>query len=160
MPKFIPLIVSFILVLMATVSASAIETPLYKAYSIEGDFEDVLFDVQDAIINQGLVVDYTGNIGGMLRRTRDDVGSTVNLYANAKFLLFCSARLSRATMEADVHNINLCPYIISVYETADEVGTVYVSYRKPAATLSGTPHKAIVAVEKMLDAIAREATAE
>jgi len=158
MHKITTLLATLLLVTASATFSSASESPFYKAYSVEGDYEDVLLDVQDAIINRGFVIDYTGHIGDMLKRTGGDVGSTKRLYEHADFMTFCSARLSRATMEADIHNINLCPYIITVYEPFDEKGIVYVSYRKPAATISGTPHKAVLAVEKVLDEIAREAT--
>jgi len=67
----------------------------------------------------------------MLERTGKDVGSARKLYVDAQAFVFCSAALSRKTMEADAANAALCPYSIMVYETVAEPGKVTVSYRRP-----------------------------
>ena len=73
------------------------------------------------------------------------------------FLLFffCSAVLSRNTMQADIHNIGFCPYILTIYETNAKPGTINVSYRK--LSNGKNTDKSLEAVENMLDGIAREA---
>ena len=43
-------------------------------YSKAAPYEDVKFELSDAIIRRGLVVDHTGQIGTMLERTGPDVG--------------------------------------------------------------------------------------
>ena len=70
---------------------------------------------------------------------------------------FCSAALSRDTMEADPRNIVFCPYAIAIYALPKERGRIYVSYRKPAAIGSGKSIKTLRAVEKLMDDIVREA---
>ena len=72
-------------------------------------------------------------------------------------LKFCSAGLSRATMEADPRNIVFCPYAIAIYALPQESGKVYVSYRKPLAIGSRQSMKALREVSRLLDDIAREA---
>lgn len=121
-------------------------------YKTEGEFDDVREDLVDAIIGRGLVIDYNGRPGEMLKRTQADVGG-IDLYTSAEYLVFCSALLSRKTMETDIRNVGFCPYVITVYETVKKPGTVYVSYRK----FNTLNDKSLLAVEKLLDGISREA---
>jgi uncharacterized protein (DUF302 family) len=100
-------------------------------HSAKGPFEDVRDAVVMAIEAQGLIVDHVAHVGAMLQRTAKDVGAVRELYGNADVLEFCSARISRAMMAADPHQIAFCPYSIAVYTLADAPGTVYVTYRRP-----------------------------
>jgi uncharacterized protein (DUF302 family) len=94
----------------------------------------------------------------MLERTGKDVGSARKLYADAQAFVFCSAVLSRKTMEADAANAALCPYSIMVYATAQDPGTVHVAYRRPWRPDGSAASKAALKeVETLLDGIAREA---
>lgn len=122
-------------------------------YETKGEYSDVREDLADAIIGQGLVIDYNGYPGDMLKRTQADVGGK-DLYLAAEYLIFCSALLSRRTMESDIRNVGFCPYVITIYETEKNPGTIYVSYRK----FNTAGDKSLIAVEKLLDGIAREAT--
>lgn len=126
----------------------------YELYTKKGDYAEVRQDLEDGIINRGYVIDFKGAIGNMLARTRTDVGSTKKLYKNAEFLIFCSASLSRATMEADPHAIAFCPYAMTVYELAAKPGTVYVSHRNLKS--AGSPP--LGKIHDVLSAIAVEAT--
>jgi uncharacterized protein (DUF302 family) len=94
----------------------------------------------------------------MLERTGKDVGSARKLYADAQAFVFCSAVLSRKTMEADAANAALCPYSIMVYATAQDPGTVHVAYRRPWRPDGSAVSKgALKEVERLLDGVAREA---
>ena len=127
-------------------------------YSKAGKFEDVRDDLKIAIEGRGLVIDYQSYVNRMLERTGKDVGSARKLYADAQAFVFCSAALSRKTMEADPANAALCPYSVMVYEKAQEPGKVYVSYRRPWRPDGPAASKAALKeVEKLLDGIAREA---
>jgi hypothetical protein len=127
-------------------------------YSQKAQFETVRDDLRSAIEAKGLVIDYQSFIGKMLDRTGKDVGSTRKLYADAQSFVFCSAALSRKTMEADLANISMCPYAMTVYATAQEPDRVHVSFRRPWRP-DGTPASkaALREVELLLDSIAREA---
>ena len=114
--------------LMAMPVGSAHAADDVTTYETQGDFEDVAAEVNDAIVNQGYVVDYHGFIGDMLKRTAEDVGSDKVLYENAEFFQFCSAVLSRKVMETDIGNIAYCPYVIFVYEATP--GTITVGFRR------------------------------
>jgi hypothetical protein len=61
--------------LLALYSPSALAQDL-KTYGKKGSYEDVKFELNDAIIRRGLAIDYTGHINKMLERTGADVGST------------------------------------------------------------------------------------
>lgn len=128
------------------------------SYSKRAKFEEVRDDLKLAIEGKGLVIDYHSFVGRMLERTGKDVGSSRKLYADAQAFVFCSAALSRKTMEADAANIAFCPYSMVVYATAQDPGTVQVAYRRPwRPDGSAASTAALKAVETLLDGIAREA---
>ena len=97
--------------------------------TVEGDFDDVAFSVEQAITNEGLVIDSINHVGEMLARTKGDVGGAKDLYLAADTYNFCSAIVSRQAMEADIANIQYCPYGIFVYEAAAEPGKIVVGHR-------------------------------
>lgn len=129
---------------LAATAQDAITTPF------DGSFEDATFAVESAIIDRGLVIDLVSHVGDMLNRTGADVGSDVEIFANADIFLFCSAAVSRRVMEADPMNIVHCPYSIFVAETADGVMLGHRTY----------PDGPMQEVEAMLDAIIIEALAQ
>ena len=128
-------------------------------YSKKGaTFDDVRDELKLAIEGKGLVIDLESFVNRMLERTGKDVGSARKLYVDAQAFAFCSAALSRKTMEADPANMAMCPYSIVVYETLKEPGTVHVAYRRPWRPDGSTASKAALKeVEALLDRIAREA---
>ena len=125
--------------------------------STKGDFIEIRDRVVMALENRGLVINYTAKVGNMLERTGRDLGRERRIYADAEVLEFCSAALSRDTMEADPRNIVFCPYSIAVYSLPQVPGTVYLSYRIPVAQGSGQSIRALRAVEKLLADVVREA---
>lgn len=129
-----------------------------EIHSTVGSFDEVKERVTFEIENRGLVVNHTARVGAMLERTGAAVGSSRPIYTNAEVIEFCSAALSRATMEADPHSIGYCPYSIAVYALARERGRVYVAYRRLSAQ-SGTDasRRALLEVEKLVADIVRDA---
>jgi uncharacterized protein (DUF302 family) len=117
------------------------------SYPFDGSFEDAAFGVETAIVGRGLVVDHVSHVGEMLARTAADVGSDVELFAQADVFQFCSALVSRRVMEADPVNIAYCPYGIFV---ADRAGEVTIGYR-------AFPDGPMQEAQALLDGIAREA---
>ena len=132
-------------------------SPGVQLRSTKGEFADVRDRVVMALENRGLVVNYTAKVGEMLDRTGRDLGRDRRIYNQAEVLEFCSAGLSRDTMEADPRNIVFCPYSIAVYTLPQTPGTVYLSYRLPAAQGSGQSIRALRAVEKLLSDVTSEA---
>ena len=141
--------------LFAGAPADAVEN--LKIFTVKERFETVRDEVVDAIIKRGLVIDYTSHIGAMLARTAKDVGASRTVYSEAQALQFCSATLSRRTMEADPANIAFCPYVIFVYALPDSPGITYLGYRPIASVGSAQSKAATEAVNALLDVIAREA---
>lgn len=128
-------------------------TVVFKA---QGAFEDVRDLVQASIEGKGLKINHTNQIAGMLERTGKDLGATKQVYGHGEQFEFCSATISRAMMEADPHAIVMCPYIVSVYTIPGDK-TVYIAYRKPAATKNPALKKALAEVEKLLTEIIQDA---
>lgn len=131
--------------------------PAVVRYAKAAPYEEVREDLEFAIQNRGLMVDLTSRIHAMLQRTGKDLGDDTPLYEDAQAYTFCSAKLSRAIMAADPHNIAFCPFTIVVYTPRGEAGTTYVAYRRPPAGGSPAADAALRELEAFLDAIAREA---
>jgi uncharacterized protein (DUF302 family) len=128
-----------------------------RTYTKKGSFEDVKFELTEAIVKQGLKIDFTGKIGEMLARTGADVGSTKPLYREAEFFTFCSAKLSRAMMEAEPANIGFCPYVVFLYEAAEKPGEIVAGYRRLAPSGNDASKKALAAIDALLDGIVKDA---
>ena len=151
------ILASGLLTVFSAVAVAADPYPIVT-YSKKAKFDDVRDDLKLAIEVRGLVIDYQSFVNRMLERTGKDVGSARKLYVDAQSFVFCSAALSRKTMEADPANMAMCPYSISVYATASEPGKIYVSYRRPwRPDGSAASRAALKEVEALLDGIAREA---
>jgi uncharacterized protein (DUF302 family) len=138
-------------------STSLLVAQEIKTVARKGSFDDVKFELNNAIVGRGLVIDHTGQIGAMLARTGGDVGSDKPIYKHAEFLTFCSAKLSRQMMEADAANIAFCPYVVFVYETVGAPGEIVVGYRPPASQGNGASRDALGEIDKLLDGIIRDA---
>lgn len=134
--------------------ASASDAVMYTRKG--ATYEDVRLELENAIIAEGLRIDYTGNIGAMLQRTGPDVGSNQPIYQRAEFFTFCSAKLSRAMMEADPANMAQCPYVIFMYQRAATNKEVTVGYRKVA--VAGRGAKTLEEINKLLDKVTKAAT--
>ena len=149
-----------ILTVVGVVSAAAAKPKTdggVRIYMKSGTYEDVKFDLEDAIVNRGFKIDFKGKIGEMLKRTAGDVGAKKSVFKNAEFFTFCSARISRRAIEADPRALGFCPYTLFVYELESEPGKIRVGYRRPALIGSAETRKLLTALDKLLDQIARSA---
>lgn len=54
---------------------------------VEGSFDDVAFAVEQAIINEGLVIDLRSHVGEMLSRTKEDVGGKADTVRGCECVL-------------------------------------------------------------------------
>ena len=139
---------AWLLALCLTAQAATAEDMV--SYTTDQSFEDVIFGLENAIIDAGLVIDHISHTGEMLERTRADVGSDVVLFDEADVYSFCSAQLSREVMEADWTNLMFCPYDIFVA----------VLHEKPDETVIGFrayPEGEMQKIHDLLDGIARTA---
>jgi uncharacterized protein (DUF302 family) len=151
MKKFIAVCALLYLPLSALAAESY--TVLFKT---QGAFQDVRDSLQMAIEGQGLKISNTNHIAEMLDRTGKDIGETRKVYENAEQFEFCSATVSRHMMEADPHAIVMCPYSVVVYTIPGDK-TVYMAYRKPAATKNPALKKVLAELEKLLTDIIKDA---
>lgn len=135
---------------MAALTASGAAAQDMVTYTTDQSFDDVIFGLENAIIDQGLVIDATSHVGDMLERTRADVGSDVTIFAKADVYSFCSAAISRKVMEADPMNIVFCPYDIFVAVSPDTPDQTMIGYRT-------YPEGAMQEVQALLDTIAKAA---
>lgn len=140
----------------APAGAQGVEGEHVVLHSVEGAFEDVRMDLESAILNRGLVIDYEAMVGDMLDRTAEDVGAEEQIYTHARTMQFCSATLSRATMEADPANLAFCPYALFLYEEAGEEGVVHVGYRRLPLAGDEASRAALFEVNALLDEIVTE----
>ncbi|CAN0136880.1 MAG: DUF302 domain-containing protein [Mameliella sp.] len=120
------------------------------SYDTSDSFDDVVFGLENAIIDQGLVIDSVSHTGDMLERTKGDVGSDVTIFTNADIFSFCSAQISREVMEADPMNVVFCPYDIFVIVRPETPDTTTIGFRS-------FPDGEMKKVEALLDGIARAA---
>jgi len=127
-----------------------------KSYTFEAAYEDALFDLGEALINKGLVIDHKAAVVSMLNRTAKDVGASKTIYKNGEVIEFCSAKLSRDAMEADPLNMAFCPYSMFIYETTANPGQITVGYKILGGASSEASKKALAAVNKIMDEMVRE----
>ncbi len=127
-----------------------------KTFTVEGDFDSVAFELEQAVVNRGLVIDTKGDVSGMLARTGQDVGAKKDLYVGARYLAFCSAVLSRKMMEADASTMGLCPYVVFAYETKAEPGKVVVGYRIVNDGRDGAAKPVLEEIDTWLESIVKE----
>lgn len=142
-----------ILALATTASA----TPVISKTT--GTFDEIKENLTNALTNRGMVVNNIAHIGDMLARTGKDLGKTNPVYLKAEAIEFCSATISRKTMEANPHNIAYCPYVIAIYVLPKEPKTVYVTYRKPTGGDTKASKASLGEVEKLLRDLVKETIA-
>jgi len=133
------------LALSLLVTVAAAQGDYAQVTKVKRSFADVKENLVSAIENRGLVINTTSQVGSMLERTGHDVGSSRHLYQDAEIVEFCSAKTSRAVMEADPQAITLCPYSISIYTLPGQTDMVYVAYRKFPSSPSLKPAADLVA---------------
>jgi len=144
--------------LLALCLASALaQAQTIARFSTQGEFDVVKEEVLLAIQGRGLVVDHTSYIGNMLERTAKDVGAGKRVYARAEAVQFCSAVVSRNTMEADPANIAFCPYVVALYVLPDDPKTVHAVFRRVSGAGSDASRASLREVDALLEAIVREA---
>lgn len=129
----------------------------FKTYVKQGDYDDVRFELTEAIVARGLKLDLNGHVADMLKRTGADLGDSTPIYKQGEYFLFCSAKLSRDMMKADPATIGFCPFTLFLYETSAKPGEIVVGYRRFPDVKNEAASKALGAVDALLDGIARQA---
>lgn len=144
------LIITALAAISFTISAHADDKSVTPpvTWEVEGEFEDIQFAVENAIINAGLVIDGHNFVGDMLARTKEDVGGDKDLFTHAEVMTFCSAQVSREIMERDPMNLQFCPYGIFVAGQSDTPGKITVGHQD---------HQAIPELQELLGKIVKDA---
>jgi uncharacterized protein (DUF302 family) len=149
MPR-LPLAAAFAVLAALPAVADSADPPVTRV--VDAAYDDVMFELETAITNAGLVIDRVNHVGEMLERTKTAVGGTRTIFTEANIFTFCSAEVSRAVMEADPLNLQYCPYRIFVSERPEAPGEVTVGHpRYPAGVMDQ--------VNVLLDGIIAEALA-
>jgi uncharacterized protein (DUF302 family) len=155
---------SFHTVACLALAAAVVTTPTFATgdntghYTTRATFDDVVFELDNAIVSRGLAIHSAGNqFAKMLERTGADVGSTKPVYKHATFTEVCSAKYARMMVEADPALISNCPFIFFAYERIDRPGEVTVGYRRLSPGSTPAAKAAVTETEALLDAIVREA---
>ena len=128
----------------------------YYLSTSQNSFDDVIADLQDAIINQGLVIDFTGHTRDMMERTAGAL-ETESPLSDAHYLNFCSAQLTHAAVAADPENMAICPYVVFAYQNKDDPSTVYLGYRRPIGAPCTESEQALAQIEDLLKRLVDEA---
>ncbi|HRK18169.1 MAG TPA: DUF302 domain-containing protein [Hyphomicrobiaceae bacterium] len=161
--RLVPLAVAAaVSVAMPVVMSAAEAQEGYKVSAKAGKFEDVVDNLNDAIIKRGFVVDYTGELNKMLERTAKDTGTVtasgkLTPFKNAKFLQFCPAKLTHDAVNTNPIGIANCPIAIFVYELDHEQGKINVGYRMPVSSPSRKANEVNNKLKAVLADIVKEA---
>ena len=151
--RFDVLIVVMVTLVTANAYANGERESYMKQYTVQGKFEDVRDDLELAITGRGIKINNIAYIGNMLSRTGKDLGAKKQIFLHAEAFEFCSATVSRDTMEADPHNIVFCPYVIAVYVLPEQPDRVYLAFRRPLLVGTEASKASLRAVEKLLEDI-------
>jgi uncharacterized protein (DUF302 family) len=136
-------------ILIAGLAHSALANDTITYEVTDQSYDDVMFGLENAILDFGLVISEHNHVGDMLERTKADLGATETIYAYADVFGFCSAPLSRAAMLEDPMNIRFCPYNIYMYQISEGF-PVIIGY-------DVYPEGALQDVQALLDDITRSA---
>ena len=162
MKKFTLAMMVFIATIFTAVFSASAQDKAVTHYTktVQAEFVDVFADLQDAVINKGLVIDYVGNVDNMLNRTSSTAGSVTSdgeksPYLNAKYMQFCSSKLTHKAVSADPHNLAICPYIVYMFETRAKPGNITIGYRPPIFGPSKRSRKIKAEVLEFLESIVK-----
>jgi uncharacterized protein (DUF302 family) len=148
MPHASPILAATLALALAATAlpadAQTDDAPVTRA--VQAEYDDVIFELENAITDAGLLIDSVNHVGEMLERTKTDVGGTQTIFTHAQVFGFCSAAVSRQVMEADPLNLQHCPYRIFVMERPEAPGTITVGH-------PSYPSGSMDAVNALLDGI-------
>ena len=127
-----------------------------RMYVVDSPYQIVRDDLELAITGRGIKINTISHIGDMLARTGKDLGTAKQVFAHAEAFEFCSATVSRSTMEADPHNIVFCPYVIAVYSLPQDKDKTYISFRRPTLVGNAASKAALQKVEDLMQSLVEE----
>jgi len=144
-------LLAFCLSLFSFASGAAAKGDRVKI--VQGSYEEVFQNLQDAVIDAGLVIDYVGHVDRMLDRTATAVDNGTSPYLHARYLQFCSAPLTHKAVSADVNNFAICPLVVFAFETKASPGNVSMGFREPAMVKSSRSQAVAADLNALLKSI-------
>lgn len=147
---------AFALVMPAAANQPATEKP-FEIRETKGEFDDVVQDIKDSIVDRGFVIDYVGDVGRLLQRTAKDVGLDGAPYDAAQYVQFCPAKITNQMMTADPRHLANCPITVFAYQETGKAGVVQVGYRLPLKSENATVKKANAELVTILRGIVEDA---
>lgn len=153
--------------LIATLLCSSAFAQDRKDFAVKhktAPYDDVFQDLQDAVIQKGLVIDYIGHTNTMLTRTSEvasvEKSEHPTPYLNANYVQFCSSALTHEAVAANPYNLATCPFVIFLFETHEKPGRIAVGYRKPEMGITGPTYEIMKKADQLLNDLVIEATAD
>ncbi len=134
-----------------------VQANTYYVTTSDNTFDEIVFAIESAIIDRGLVIDFQGDSGSMLARTAE-VNESDSPYGNARYFNFCSSSLTHSAVTANAENIAICPYVVYAYQLNDSPETTHIGYRKPAGVGDEASEGILREIEALLRSIVDEAT--
>jgi len=141
--------------LFLTASAAA-TTKSENRLKIKSSYQDIKFEIENAIINKGFVIDFNGNIAKMLENTANTVDNPKTVFKNAEFWQFCSSKITRRLVEQNPANLTFCPFVIYAFETTADPGIVSIGFRPLHTTGIGYNKRIVEEVNNLLHSIVFE----
>lgn len=129
---------------LAAIAAAPAAAQELVVRAVGGSFADVHAALIDAVAEQGIAPPTENDFGAMLARTAADLGHRPDFYADARLVSFCSTPIAARMAAESVHNLLYCPLAVAVYRLPAEPGTVYLSYRRNAASPAGAAAEALL----------------
>jgi len=123
-------------------------------YKVQGEIEEIKFDLELAIAGKGLKITNTLHISDMLTRTAKEAGMPEHPYQLAESLEFCSAVITHKMTQAHAANLASCPLTISIYALKSEPGKTYLAFQQP--NMAGASQGAEDDLLQLLDGIIQE----
>jgi len=132
------------------------ESQYVKTTIVEGEYNDVLSAVKEVIQGKGINIAHTLPAGDMLGRTGPAFNIKEKIFLNAESIEFCSAKVSHELVQANIENIILCPFTISVYVLASDPKHVRISNRIPHV-IDKKSEQAVAHMNALVSSIIEEA---
>jgi len=148
---------ALVLLFISFCSAIAFAASPVNLTKHETSFEDIKLEIENAIIENGFVIDFNGNIARMLENTANVADDGTQVFSNAEFWQFCSSEITRKLTKADPLNIAYCPFVVFAFETLNEPGTVTIGYRPLPTHSSIQTNDIINEINSLLESIAVKA---
>jgi len=144
---------SLLLLLISCCSTLVLANNSVNVTKQDSSFEDIRLEIENAIIENGFVIDFNGNISRMLENTVNVADDVSPVYSNAEFWQFCSSKITRRLTNVNPINIAYCPFVIFAFETVEVPGAITIGYRPLPKDSSRKTNAIISEINELLESI-------